>query len=70
MQHLHLRQLGGQAVGDLTGAVGRGIVDHEHVVFLRGGGELRQHGAHEGLHVGGLVVGGKDEPGARHGGVE
>jgi hypothetical protein len=32
MQHSHARVVKGQPVGDLTGAVRRGVVDHEHVM--------------------------------------
>ena len=71
MQDLDLvGQLGGQAVGDGAGAVGRAIVDDEDPVAVGGGGaddvEAR---AHDGLEVLGLVVRGQDEPGGGTGGV-
>ena len=36
VQDVHPVVLGGQAVGDLAGAVGRAVVDHEHVARDRG----------------------------------
>ena len=51
-----------QAVGDLPGAIGRGVVDHQHVAVDRGFLEHRQQAAHERLEVLALVVRGHAHP--------
>src|SRR5205807_7489010 len=53
--------LGGEAVGDLTGAVGRAVVDHEHVIV---GAEHLAERMHHPLEVLPLVVGRQADAGA------
>jgi hypothetical protein len=62
VEHTHLVELRGQPVGDLAGAVGRPVVDHEHGVLQTRRRELGQRRAHDGLDVLGLVVGREDQP--------
>src|SRR4051812_42916298 len=67
MKHLDLvGQLGRQAVGNGARAVGRGVVDDQHPMAVRGGvANDVERGAHDRLEVRGLVVGREDEPGGR-----
>ena len=59
VEHRDVRVLGRQPVGDLPGAVGRGVVDDQHVA---GRVQALAHRGDDGLEVRGLVVGGEDEP--------
>jgi len=53
MQHVDARIGGGEPVGELTGAVGRAVIDHEHLGLGHRGVQPGDHPA-QGLH---LVVG-------------
>jgi hypothetical protein len=69
VQRADLRELGREPVGDRAGAVRGTVVHDQHGVIEPGRGELRQHGAHDRLHVLGLVVGRQDEPGSGQSGA-
>ncbi len=61
VEHLHLRVLAGELVGQPAGAVRRVVVDHEYVqakVVLGRDGEDALHGQRQSLA---LVVGGEDD---------
>ena len=64
MQHMHPLVLGGQPIGDLAGAVGRAVVDDQHVEAARAPAR-REHlarGGDDRLDVLGLVVGRQYQP--------
>jgi hypothetical protein len=69
VEHADALDLPGQAIGDLTGAVGRVVVHDQDRVLEPGALQLRQGGPNERLDVLGLVVGREDEPGSGQGGA-
>ena len=56
MHDLDVRVFGGEALGNLAGAIAAAVVDHDHLVVVGDVRQFRQPRAHDALDVAFLIV--------------